>query len=48
LIPIIGKRRESEMRITEVEHDCLINAVKKIDGDAKIWLFGSRVFDNKM
>jgi predicted nucleotidyltransferase len=35
------------MRITEFERDCLINAVKKIDGDAKLWLFGSRVFDNK-
>jgi predicted nucleotidyltransferase len=35
------------MRITEFERECLINAVKKIDSDAKIWLFGSRVFDNK-
>jgi predicted nucleotidyltransferase len=35
------------LRITELERDCLINAVKKIDSDAKIWLFGSRVFDNK-
>jgi predicted nucleotidyltransferase len=35
------------MRITEFERECLINSIKKIDSDAKIWLFGSRVFDNK-
>jgi predicted nucleotidyltransferase len=35
------------MRITEFERDCLVNAVKKIDSNAKIWLFGSRVFDHK-
>jgi predicted nucleotidyltransferase len=35
------------MRITEFERDCLINAVKKSDSGAKIWLFGSRVFDYK-
>jgi len=35
------------MRITEHEKDTIIEAVKNIDPDAKIWLFGSRTDDHK-
>ena len=35
------------MRITEHEKIAIIEAVKTIDGDAKIWLFGSRADDSK-
>jgi predicted nucleotidyltransferase len=35
------------MRITEHEKDVIIEAVKSVDADAKIWLFGSRTDDNK-
>jgi len=35
------------MRITEHEKDTIIEAVKNIDPDAKIWLFGSRTDDLK-
>jgi predicted nucleotidyltransferase len=45
--PKTGQKWKNKMRITEFERDCLINAIKKIDSDAKIWLFGSRVFDHK-
>jgi len=31
------------MRITEHEKNTIIEAVKAIDPDAKVWLFGSRV-----
>ncbi|MDR3343446.1 MAG: nucleotidyltransferase domain-containing protein [Treponema sp.] len=35
------------MRITEDERKVLIDAVHKVDADAQIWLFGSRVDDTK-
>jgi uncharacterized protein len=35
------------MRITEHEKNVIIDAVKNTDPDAKVWLFGSRVDDNK-
>jgi predicted nucleotidyltransferase len=35
------------MRITENEKNVIIDAVKSADPDAKVWLFGSRVDDNK-
>ena len=35
------------MRITENEKKVIIEAVKNIDPDARIWLFGSRVDDSK-
>jgi predicted nucleotidyltransferase len=35
------------MRITEHEKDVIIEAVKNVDSDAKLWLFGSRTDDNK-
>ena len=35
------------MRITEHEKNIIIDAVKSADPNAKIWLFGSRVDDNK-
>ena len=35
------------MRITEHEKYAIIDAVKNIDSDAQIWLFGSRADDSK-
>ena len=35
------------MRINDYEKNVIIEAVKAIDGDAKVWLFGSRADDNK-
>jgi predicted nucleotidyltransferase len=35
------------MRINDYEKEVIIEAVKTIDPDAKLWLFGSRVDDNK-
>ena len=35
------------MRITEHEKKVIVEAVKNTDPDAKVWLFGSRVDDNK-
>jgi len=35
------------MRITEHEKNAIVDAVKNVDPDAEVWLFGSRVDDNK-
>jgi predicted nucleotidyltransferase len=35
------------MRISEHEKNVIIDAVKSVDSDAKIWLFGSRTDDSK-
>jgi predicted nucleotidyltransferase len=35
------------MRITEHEKNVIIDAVKSVDPNAQIWLFGSRTDDNK-
>ena len=35
------------MRLTEHEKNTIIEAVKTVDPDAKVWLFGSRADDNK-
>ena len=35
------------MRISEYEKEVIINAVKSIDPDARVWLFGSRADDSK-
>jgi predicted nucleotidyltransferase len=35
------------MRITEHEKNVIVEAVKNIDPDAKVWLFGSRTDDSK-
>lgn len=35
------------MRITEFQKDAIVDAVKAVDPNAKVWLFGSRVDDNK-
>jgi predicted nucleotidyltransferase len=35
------------MRITEYEKNVIIDAVKSVDPDAKVWLFGSRTDDSK-
>ena len=35
------------MRITEHEKNAIVEAVKTVDPDAKVWLFGSRVDDTK-
>ena len=35
------------MRINELQKKSIINAVKTTDPEARIWLFGSRVDDNK-
>ncbi|MDR3108479.1 MAG: nucleotidyltransferase domain-containing protein [Planctomycetaceae bacterium] len=35
------------MRITETEKQVMIEAVKNVDTDAELWLFGSRVDDTK-
>jgi len=36
-----------KLRITEHEKNVIIEAVKTVDPDAKVWLFGSRTNDNK-
>ena len=35
------------MRISEYEKDVIVSAVKSIDPNARVWLFGSRVDDSK-
>jgi len=35
------------MRITENEKNVIIDAVKNVDPDARLWLFGSRTDDSK-
>jgi hypothetical protein len=35
------------MRITEDEKSVIIDAVKNVDPDARLWLFGSRTDDGK-
>jgi len=35
------------LRITEFQKDAIVDAVKAVDPNAKVWLFGSRVDDNK-
>ena len=35
------------MRITENEKNVIIDAVKSVDPDARLWLFGSRTDDSK-
>jgi predicted nucleotidyltransferase len=35
------------MRISDVEKDALINSIRQVDCNARIWLFGSRVDDSK-
>ena len=35
------------MRLTEHEKNTIIEAIKAIDPDAKVWLFGSRADDKK-
>jgi len=35
------------MRLTEHEKNTIIEVVKTVDPDAKVWLFGSRADDNK-
>jgi predicted nucleotidyltransferase len=35
------------MRISEYEKTVIIEAVKSIDPNAQIWLFGSRIYDEK-
>jgi len=35
------------MRITEYQKNMIVEAVVNIDPNAKVWLFGSRVDDNK-
>jgi len=35
------------MRITEYEKDTIVEAVKSVDPEAKVWLFGSRTDDSK-
>ena len=35
------------MRISDYEKEVIVNAVKAIDPDAKVWLFGSRANDSK-
>lgn len=35
------------MRISEHEKTVIIEAVKNVDPDAQVWLFGSRVHDGK-
>ena len=35
------------MRISEHEKQTIINAVKSVDPDARVWLFGSRADDSK-
>ena len=35
------------MRITEREKNVIIESVKNVDPDARVWLFGSRTDDSK-
>ena len=35
------------MRISDDEKNVIVNAVKNIDPDARVWLFGSRADDSK-
>jgi predicted nucleotidyltransferase len=35
------------MRITGAEKEALISSVHRVDRDAKVWLFGSRLDDSK-
>ena len=35
------------MRITEHEKNAIVEAVRAVDPDAQVWLFGSRVDDSK-
>ena len=35
------------MRITEHEKNAIVEAVKNVDPDARVWLFGSRADDSK-
>ena len=35
------------MRITEYEKNVIIEAVKNVDSEARVWLFGSRTDDSK-
>ena len=35
------------MRITEHEKNAIIEAVRSVDPDARVWLFGSRADDSK-
>jgi len=35
------------LRITECEKNAIVEAVKNVDPEAKVWLFGSRVDDSK-
>jgi predicted nucleotidyltransferase len=35
------------MRISEHEKNVIIDAVKSVDPDAKVWIFGSRTDDSK-
>jgi len=35
------------MRITKFEKDTIVEAVKSVDPDARVWLFGSRADDSK-
>jgi len=35
------------MRITELQKNAIIDAVKSADPDAQVWLFGSRTDDSK-
>jgi len=35
------------MRITDNEKNVIINAVKNVDPEAEVWLFGSRADDSK-
>ena len=35
------------MRITEYQKNAIIDAVKTVDPDAQVWLFGSRTDDSK-
>jgi len=37
----------NSLRITEFQKDAIVDAVKAVDPNAKVWLFGSRVDDNK-
>jgi predicted nucleotidyltransferase len=35
------------MRISDAEKDVLVNSIRQVDRDARIWLFGSRADDSK-
>jgi len=42
-----NKPKVNSMRITEHERSAIVDAVKNVDPDAEIWLFGSRADDGK-